>query len=127
MSNRQQPLPTDISLHRKSRLLSISFDDGSDFKLPCEYLRVNSHAAEVKAMGQPVTGKEEVNIERIEPQGHYALRLVFDDGHDTGLYSWRYLYELCQNKEARWQEYLTRLDKAGANRDPDVQVVKLSL
>lgn len=116
MSDKEHPIPTEINLHRKSRLLSIAFSDGQRFELPCEYLRVNSPAAEVKAMGQPVTGKEEVNIERIEPQGHYAVRLVFDDGHDTGIYSWETLHELGANREANWERYLRQLQELGYER-----------
>ncbi len=108
--------PTEINLHRKSRILSIGFDDGNSFELPCEYLRVFSKAAEVRAMEQPVTGKEEVNIERIEPQGHYAVQLVFDDGHDTGIYSWDTLYELGESKARNWDAYLARLQALGVER-----------
>ncbi len=108
--------PTEINLHKKSRLLVIGFDDGSRFELPCEYLRVFSPAAEVKATGELVTGKESVNIERIEPQGQYAVRLVFDDGHDTGIYSWDTLYELGQQQARNWQAYLERLQAAGIER-----------
>ena len=114
--------PSEINLHRKSRILSIGFADGKSFELPCEYLRVFSKAAEVRAMEQPVTGKEEVNIERIEPQGHYAVQLVFDDGHDTGIYNWGYLLELGNNAEAFWDEYLTELKVANASRLPTIPV-----
>lgn len=123
MSHKQPIQPTEIQLHRKSRLLSISFEDGSHFDLPCEYLRVNSPAAEVKAMDQPVTGKEQVNIERIEPQGHYAVRLVFDDGHDTGIYAWETLHELGQNQERNWQRYLRRLQEAGHQRADEAAAI----
>jgi DUF971 family protein/molybdopterin converting factor small subunit len=109
-------IPTDISLHAKSRLLSITFDDGKTFELPCEYLRVFSKAAEVRTSGQPVTGKEGINIERIEPQGQYAVRLVFDDGHDTGIYSWDTLYDLGVNKAANWADYLDRVERMGYQR-----------
>lgn len=109
-------IPTDISLHAKSRLLSITFDDGKTFELPCEYLRVFSKAAEVRTSGQPVTGKEGINIERIEPQGQYAVRLVFDDGHDTGIYSWDTLYHLGVNKAANWADYLDRVERMGYQR-----------
>lgn len=108
--------PTDISLHRKSRLLSVSFDDGSTFALPCEYLRVFSKAAEVRTMGRPITGKEEVNIERIEPQGQYGVRIVFDDGHDTGIYSWDTLYALGTDREKNWVSYLRDLERIGYRR-----------
>ncbi len=111
------PQPTEISLHRKSRLLNITFSDGRSFSLPCEYLRVNSQAAEVTSRKIPETGKEAVNIERIEPQGSYAIRIAFDDGHDTGIYSWETLYDLGMNQERYWQEYLDRLAAAGYARD----------
>jgi DUF971 family protein/molybdopterin converting factor small subunit len=111
------PVPTEINLHRKSRLLNISFSDGKTFSLPCEYLRVNSHAAEVTSRRTPEIGKEQVNIDRIEPQGSYAIRIAFDDGHDTGIYSWETLYELGLNKEKNWQRYLERLAAAGYDRD----------
>lgn len=112
--------PTDIKLHQKSRMLEIDFDDGSCFKLPCEYLRVYSPSAEVRGHGpgQEVlqTGKEKVNITAIEPVGNYAIRLQFDDEHNTGLYSWDLLYKLGVNQETLWHEYLDRLDKAGYTR-----------
>jgi DUF971 family protein len=117
------PAPTEIRLRTKSRVLAVSFDDGSSFELPFEYLRVNSPSAEVRGHGpgQEVlqTGKEHVLITSIDPVGHYAVRLVFDDGHDTGLYSWSYLYELGAEKEQRWQAYLDRLSEAGYARQPD--------
>lgn len=109
-------LPTAINLHRKSRILSIGFNDGKSFELPCEYLRVFSKAAEVRTLTKPITGKEEVNITAVEPQGQYAVRLVFDDGHDTGIYSWDTLYELGEKKEENWQTYLARLDEIGYER-----------
>jgi DUF971 family protein/molybdopterin converting factor small subunit len=111
------PLPIEINLHQKSHLLVIRFSDGASFGLPCEYLRVFSTAAEVKASNLPITGKEQVNIVKIEPQGQYAIRLVFDDGHDTGIFSWETLYELGRNKDKNWQEYLSRLDEIGYQRD----------
>ena len=113
-------LPTEINLHAKSRILSIAFDDGATFELPCEYLRVFSTAAEVRTLGTLVTGKEEVNIERIEHQGQYATRIVFDDGHDTGIYSWDSIYSLGQNKDTNWAGYLERLASIGYQRqEPD--------
>jgi DUF971 family protein/molybdopterin converting factor small subunit len=108
--------PTAINLHQKSRILAIEFADGRRFELPCEYLRVFSRAAEVRAMEQPVTGKETVNITAIEPQGHYAVRLVFDDGHDTGIYSWDTLYRLGEQQAKNWQEYLDTLQALGIQR-----------
>ena len=108
--------PTDIGLHRKSRLLSIVFDDGATFELPCEYLRVFSKAAEVRTLGRPVTGKEGVNIERIEPQGQYGVRILFDDGHDTGIYSWNTLYAFGTDHEQNWAAYLKELEEIGYQR-----------
>ena len=116
------PRPTDINFHQKSRVLEISFEDGKTFKLPCEYLRVYSPSAEVRGHGpgQEVLqlGKEGVNIEKIEPVGNYAIQLYFDDGHNTGIYSWETLYTLGANQDALWQEYLERLEKAGHQRKP---------
>ena len=127
----EQHKPVAIQLHSRSRQLELEYESGERFFLSCEYLRVHSPSAEVlgHGPGQEVlqTGKMNVGITAIKPVGNYALQLVFDDGHDTGLYSWRYLYELCQGQEVRWQDYLDRLEKAGANRDPDVQVLKLGL
>jgi DUF971 family protein/molybdopterin converting factor small subunit len=112
--------PSEINLHAKSRVLTIGFDDGAVFELPCEYLRVFSKAAEVRTSNRPVTGKEEVNISSIEPQGQYAIRIVFDDGHDTGIYAWDTLYTLGRDKEKNWAEYLARLEAIGYQRqEPD--------
>jgi DUF971 family protein len=115
--------PTDIRLRKKSRLLTIRFDDGAEFELPFEYLRVSSPSAEVRGHGpgQEVlqTGKENVDINGIEPMGRYALRIIFDDGHDTGLYTWTYLYQLGAEYETRWQDYLDRLQAAGYARQQD--------
>ena len=108
--------PTEINLHAKSRLLTIVFDDGASFELPCEYLRVFSRAAEVRTLNRPVTGKETVNILAIEPQGQYAVRILFDDGHDTGIYSWDTLYRLGQEKERNWSDYLAKLEQIGYRR-----------
>ncbi len=111
-----QHIPREIQLHQKSRILSILFEDGKRFDLPCEYLRVFSRAAEVRTSEQPVTGKEQVNIERIEPQGQYAIRILFDDGHDTGLYSWDTLYDLGAKQESNWAAYLQTLKELGYER-----------
>ncbi len=112
--------PTEIKLHQTSRLLEVAFEDGARFELPCEYLRVFSPSAEVRGHGPGsgvlVTGKENVNITAIEPVGNYAVRLVFDDGHSTGLYSWNVLHELGANQESNWQDYLRRLVEAGHPR-----------
>jgi len=108
--------PVDIKLHQKSRVLEMKYEDGTVFQLPCEYLRVYSPSAEVTGHGpgQEVLqlNKEEVTIEAIEPQGNYALKFVFDDKHDSGLFTWEYLFELGSNYETNWQDYLDRL-KAG--------------
>ena len=108
--------PTEINLHQKSRLLEIAYADGFRFNYPCEYLRVFSTAAEVKVMEKPVHGKEMVNISLLDPQGTYALRISFDDGHDTGIYSWGTLYELGKNYQANWENYLQRLKKFDLSR-----------
>ena len=116
------PHPVEINLHQKSRVLEISFDDGKAYRLSCEYLRVYSPSAEVRGHGpgQEVLqeGKKEVEITAIEPVGHYAVKLVFSDGHDTGLYSWDYLYSLGENQPKLWQQYLDRLALAGVHREP---------
>ena len=113
-------IPTDIELHQVSRVLEIVFDDGARYRLPCEYLRVYSPSAEVRGHGpgQGVlqTGKEAVNVKGIEPVGNYAVKLVFDDGHDTGLYTWDYLYKLGRDFDTNWREYLAALDAAGVAR-----------
>jgi len=114
--NQKHPSPVEIHLHQKSRILSLSFADGKAFRYPCEYLRVYSRAREEQSSELPVTGKEEVNIESIEPQGSYAIRIVFDDGHDTGIYSWESLYDLGINMDKYWQAYLDRLAAAGYSR-----------
>lgn len=112
---------TDIKLHSVSKLLEISFADGKTFKLPCEYLRVFSPSAEVKGHGPGQetlqTGKEQVNIINISPVGNYAIQLDFDDGHNTGIYDWKYLYDLGINYATYWQNYLTQLQQAGYQRN----------
>src|SRR6185295_4486191 len=116
------PRPIEIKLHQKSRLLEIGFDDGKTFQLSCEYLRVYSPSAEVRGHGpgQEVLqeGKKDVEITAIEPVGNYAVKLVFNDGHDTGLYSWDYLHHLGENQPSLWQRYLERLAVAGLHREP---------
>lgn len=101
--------PTEINLHQKSRLLEIAFSDGFRFNYPCEYLRVFSTATEVKDLAKPVHGKAMVNISSLDPQGNYALRITFDDDHDTGIYSWKTLYQLGKNYQSNWENYLQRL------------------
>jgi DUF971 family protein len=106
------PMATEIRLRRATRVLEVSFADGSRFELPFEYLRVHSPSAEVKGHGAGegvlVVGKENVGITAIEPVGQYAVKLVFDDGHDTGLYTWSYLHELGRERESKWARYLAR-------------------
>jgi DUF971 family protein len=114
------PVPTELRLHRKSRVLELAYGDGRRFKLPCEYLRVYSPSAEVRGHGPGqeilLVGKEKVAIAAVEPVGRYAVRLRFDDGHDSGLYTWEYLYELGDEQDQKWQDYLGRLDEAGYQR-----------
>ena len=116
------PQPVEIKLHQKSRRMEISFSDGSQFDLSYELLRVYSPSAEVRGHGpgQEVlqVGKRDVEIRSLEPSGSYAIQPAFSDGHDTGIYSWEYLYWLGQNREKLWQEYLQRLEQAGASREP---------
>ena len=114
------PKPTEINLHQKSRILEISYEDGETFKLSYEFLRVHSPSAEVQGHG-PGQGvlqlaKENVNITNIEPVGSYAIQPSFDDGHDTGIYSWETLYDLGKNQDRYWQEYLDKLAAAGHQR-----------
>ena len=115
------PSPTEIRLNRAERRLEIRFDDGSQFSLPAEYLRVESPSAEVQghspAEKQLVHGKREVGITGIEPVGNYAIRLLFDDRHDTGLYSWETLHRLGREYGTRWPEYLAALEARGLSRD----------
>ena len=112
--------PSEITLRKNSRILVVSFEDGAEFNFSFEYLRVHSPSAEVVGHGPGQetlqTGKENVAITAIDPVGHYAVRLVFDDGHDTGLYSWTYLHELGHNMEENWKRYLDRLAAAGYAR-----------
>lgn len=116
------PIPTGITLHSKSRILELAFGDERKFSLSFEFLRVYSPSAEVRGhgAGQEVlqVGKRDVTITGLEPVGNYAIRPTFSDGHDSGLYSWDYLYMLCECQEEMWHEYLERLSQAGASRDP---------
>ncbi len=115
-----KPSPTEIHLHQKSRILEIAFDDGKRFNYTCEFLRVNSPSAEVQGHGpgQGVlqVGKENVTIEKIEPVGHYAICLHFDDGHHTGIYAWETLYNMGIDYDRLWNDYLRRLEAAGHKR-----------
>ncbi len=115
-----RPWPTELRLSEQGRLLTISFDDGSRFDLQAEYLRVESPSAEVQGHGagqkKTVPQKQNVTITDVEPVGNYAARLLFSDGHDSGLFTWDYLHELGREYEAKWAEYLARLAEAGLSR-----------
>ncbi len=123
--SKHTPIPTEIKLHQKSKILEISFNDGKTFRLPCEFLRVYSPSAEVRGHepGQEVlqTGKQDVSITHIEPVGNYAVQLNFSDGHNTGLYSWDLLYNYGLNQDAMWQHYLQRLNDAGISRENNMR------
>ncbi|MGB5474874.1 MAG: DUF971 domain-containing protein [Gammaproteobacteria bacterium] len=115
-----KPKPVEISLHQKSRVLKIAFDTGESFTLSYEFLRVHSPSAEVQGhgpgQGTLQIGKEDVVITRLDPIGSYAIQPTFDDGHDTGIYSWETLYDLGKNRDRYWQEYLDKLAAAGHSR-----------
>lgn len=121
-TNTHTPWPTEFTLSKDKRLLTVAFDDGASFAMPVEYLRVSSPSAEVKghtpAGRKTVYGKRNVTIRAIDPVGNYAIRLMFDDGHDTGYYDWPYLYELGRDQDLRWQAYLTELEEKHLSRDP---------
>ncbi|MEZ5523434.1 MAG: DUF971 domain-containing protein [Pseudomonadales bacterium] len=122
------PTPTALKLHKASRTLELEYETAGSFTLTAEYLRVYSPSAEVRGHS-PEEAKLQINkidvgIDKIEPVGNYAIKLFFDDGHNTGIYPWTYLYELCANQEQNWQDYLKRLDEAGASRDGS-QVVQI--
>jgi DUF971 family protein len=122
-------IPSKIKLHKSTGELEVAFPGQGDFTLSSEYLRVMSPSAEVKGHGpgQEVLqfGKKHVRITGLEKNGNYAIRILFDDEHDTGIYSWNYLLELGQNQDAYWQAYLEKLNQSGKSRDPDEQVVKI--
>lgn len=120
--------PQKIRLRDKGRTLVLEYAPADQKELSAEYLRISSPSAEVQGHGQDdgvlPTGKQHVRIEKIEQAGHYALRLHFDDGHDSGIYSWTYLKQLANEKQQRWQNYLMELQKMGETRDPETQVVR---
>ena len=121
-------IPTAIQLHKASKTLELHY--GTDrYSLSAEFLRVHSPSAEVQGHGQPIlqVGKLHVGLKGVEPAGQYALKLVFDDGHDSGLFTWDYLYELATRQEQLWADYLAQLAAAGKSRDPDESVVRLML
>ena len=121
MAGPVSPIPTDVRLHQVSKVLELAFADGHAFRLPYEFLRVYSPSAEVRGHGPGQetlqVGTKDVTIDEVEPVGHYAIRPKFSDGHDTGIYSWEYLHDLCVRQDALWQDYLDRLAAAGASRE----------
>lgn len=121
-------LPTSIQLHKASRTLVLGYGD-TRYSLPAEFLRVHSPSAEVQGHGKPILqyGKARVALTGVEPAGNYALKLVFDDGHDSGLFTWDYLFELATRQDELWKDYLEQLAAAGRSRDPDESVVRLML
>lgn len=116
MSKHTGAVPSEIQLHTESRTLELAYENGERYELPCEYLRVYSPSVEVRGLGELVSGKQGVALTNIEPVGNYAVRLYFDDGHKSGVYSWEHLYDLAINQERYWREYLARLDQAGERR-----------
>ena len=122
-------IPSAINLHKASKTLTLKYPSGEEYHLPAELLRVHSPSAEVQGHGKPILqfGKINVGLLKIEPAGQYALKLTFDDGHDSGLFTWDYLYQLGVRKDELWQDYLAELKAAGKSRDPSVSVVKLML
>ena len=116
------PWPTELRLHKDRKTLAVAFDDGERFELPAEYLRVRSPSAEVQghspAERRTVAGKRDVQILELHPTGNYAVRLVFDDMHSTGIFSWDYLFELGRNREKYWREYLDEMKDKNLSRDP---------
>jgi len=122
-------LPTAINLHKASKTLGLTYGPDEVYKLPAEFLRVHSPSAEVQGHGKPILqfGKLNVGLSKIEPAGQYALKLTFDDGHDSGLFTWDYLYQLAVRQDALWADYLAELQAAGKTRDPSQSVVRLML
>ena len=122
-------LPTAINLHKASKTLSLTYGPDEVYHLPAEFLRVHSPSAEVQGHGNPILqfGKINVGLSKIEPAGQYALKLTFDDGHDSGLFTWEYLYQLGVRQEELWADYLQQLKEAGKSRDPSESIVKLML
>ncbi len=112
----ETPVPEEINFDPKARVLELAYADGKHFRLPCEYLRVYSPSVEVSGMGELTVYKEGVTITDIQPMGNYAVRIYFDDGHKSGIYSWEHLYDLGINQEQHWQDYLQRLAAAGYKR-----------
>ena len=122
-------IPTRIKLNKSSKTLELGYADGQQFALPAEFLRVYSPSAEVQGHGNPVLqyGKINVALTDVQPAGNYALKLTFDDGHDSGIFTWNYLHELATEQTSLWQKYLAQLSAAGRSRDPDESVVRIML
>ena len=122
-------IPTAIKLHKASRTLELEYGPDERYSLSAEFLRVHSPSAEVQGHGKPILqyGKLNVGLTRLEPAGNYALKLTFDDGHDSGLFTWDYLYQLATHQEELWNDYLQALHDAGRTRNPEESVVKLML
>ncbi|MFZ2540178.1 MAG: DUF971 domain-containing protein [Gallionella sp.] len=116
------PQATEIILHQQSKVLEIAFADGARYRLPYEFLRVHSPSAEVRGHGPGQAslqvGKRDVMLTGVEPSGSYALKMVFDDGHDSGLYTWEYIYNLGKHQDALWQDYLRQIEETGTSREP---------
>ncbi|EPL04572.1 gamma-butyrobetaine hydroxylase-like domain-containing protein [Pseudomonas sp. CF161] len=122
-------LPTAINLHKASKTLTLTYGLDEVYHLPAELLRVHSPSAEVQGHGKPILqwGKINVGLTKVEPAGQYALKLTFDDGHDSGLFTWDYLYQLAVRQDTLWNDYLAELKAAGKSRDPSESIVKLML
>jgi len=122
-------IPSAIELHKASKTLTLKYGANERYTLPAEFLRVHSPSAEVQGHGKPILqfGKANVGLSKIEPAGQYALKLCFDDGHDSGLFTWEYLEQLAQRQDELWADYLNELAKAGKSRDPAESIVKLML
>lgn len=122
-------IPTRIKLNKSSKTLELGYADGQQFALPAEFLRVHSPSAEVQGHGNPILqyGKINVALTDVQPAGNYALKLTFDDGHDSGIFTWNYLHELASQHTSLWQKYLAQLRAAGRSRDPDESVVRIML
>jgi len=122
-------IPSAIELHKASKTLTLKYAGDEVYSLSAEFLRVHSPSAEVQGHGKPILqhGKLGVGLSKIEPAGQYALKLCFDDGHDSGLFTWDYLYQLAQRQEQLWADYLAALAQAGQSRDPNESIVKLML
>ncbi|QTT91351.1 gamma-butyrobetaine hydroxylase-like domain-containing protein [Pseudomonas chlororaphis] len=122
-------LPTAINLHKASKTLTLTYAPDEVYHLPAEFLRVHSPSAEVQGHGKPILqfGKIGVGLNKVEPAGQYALKLTFDDGHDSGLFTWDYLYQLAVRQDDLWSDYLAELQAAGKSRDPNESIVKLML